>query len=195
MSHSTNGRAAPDEDGSTSTNGSGSTRTVTKSSSSSGESRVVARYDYVSQNGKRRAQKVRKEPKQFYWRYQAADGNWIRARKMPFEVRLYKRRELRQAIRDGAPVYIADGEKDVESLRAQGFVATCCPHGSENWREEDSAYFQGGEEVIVVHDDDSEHPKPEHRWHGYDGAVKTKNSIAQAIGGDRVRMAAPATMT
>lgn len=179
---------------STHSNGSGSNRTEKNSSGPSGPRKGVAFYDYRGLNGERWLQKVRTEPKGFYWRYRTKDGrSWNRSRgQLPSEPQLYRVTELREAIDAGvSPVYVADGEKDVETLRAAGLVATCAPHGSEKWRDEYAAYFRGAEEVVVVHDDDSGHPDPHHRWHGYDGAVRTRDSIAARIGQDRVALLAP----
>lgn len=153
--------------------------------------RLSVTYDYASRDGERKAQKVRTEPKGFYWRYWTSSENWARARSMPFEVQLYRQRELLKGVKAGKPVYVVDGEKDVDTMVAHGLVATCCPHGSERWRDEDSAHFLGATKVVVIQDDDSNHPRPEHRWHGHDGAVKTKASIARIVGADRVQIMAP----
>lgn len=183
------GKAAPNESGSPD-NGARAEAAGTDSTVPGNGSRVVAKYDYLSRDGRRRAQKVRKEPKQFYWRVWTASNNWQRSRNMPFEVRLYRQKELLQAIKDGKTIYVVDGEKDVDTLAAHGFVATCGPHGSERWRDEDAALFKGARRIVVIQDDDSGRSKPEHRWHGYDGAVRTKNSIGRVIDGDRVSIRA-----
>src|SRR5262249_55986873 len=40
-------------------------------------------------------------------------------------------------------VYLAEGEKDVDRLRASGLVASCNPMGAGKWRDEYSAYLAG----------------------------------------------------
>ena len=62
---------------------------------------------------------------------------------------LYRLREVIEA----EEVFIVEGEKDVETLRAWGFVATCNPGGAGKWRDEYSEYLTG-KKVIVLQDDD-----------------------------------------
>ncbi len=57
------------------------------------------------------------------------------------------------AIRDGKPVYVVEGEKDVETLEANGLTATTCPGGAKNWRRAHSEHLKGAD-VIVVPDND-----------------------------------------
>lgn len=50
-------------------------------------------------------------------------------------------------------VFLPEGEKDCESLRGHGFVATTNPGGANAWRDEFNSYF-AGREVIVIPDND-----------------------------------------
>lgn len=59
-----------------------------------------------------------------------------------------------------ATVFIAEGEKDVERLRALGLVATCNPMGAGKWRQEFSKQFEGQAEVVILADNDK--PGMEH---------------------------------
>lgn len=50
-------------------------------------------------------------------------------------------------------VWIAEGEKDVESLRAQGVTATCNPMGSGKWKGADQEPLRG-KDVVILSDND-----------------------------------------
>ena len=51
-------------------------------------------------------------------------------------------------------VIVAEGERDVESLEALGYVATSNAGGAEKWREEWSHYFAGKHVVVFPDNDD-----------------------------------------
>jgi hypothetical protein len=53
-----------------------------------------------------------------------------------------------------ALVLICEGEKDVETGIAQGFVCTSSPGGAGKWRSEFAAYFKGRPRVCIVEDND-----------------------------------------
>lgn len=65
---------------------------------------------------------------------------------------LYRLPELLAAPAD-ALVFIPEGEKDVESLRALGFVAICNFGGAEKWRAEWGALLDG-RDVVISPDND-----------------------------------------
>lgn len=50
-------------------------------------------------------------------------------------------------------VVVCEGEKDAETLRAHGFVATCNPFGAGKWRDEYSGALHG-KSVILLPDND-----------------------------------------
>jgi 5S rRNA maturation endonuclease (ribonuclease M5) len=50
-------------------------------------------------------------------------------------------------------IYVVEGEKDVETLRAWGLVATCNPGGAGKWKEEYSRSLKG-KTVIILQDND-----------------------------------------
>jgi hypothetical protein len=66
---------------------------------------------------------------------------------------LYRLPELLAADPSGT-VYVVEGEKDVETLRALGLVATTNPGGALKWRPEYSAELRGRNVVIVPDHDD-----------------------------------------
>lgn len=66
---------------------------------------------------------------------------------------LYNLPELLKAIKNGYPVYIVEGEKDVETLRKLGLTATT-DGSTSNWHSEYAKYFKGAR-VIVLYDNDA----------------------------------------
>ena len=68
---------------------------------------------------------------------------------------LYRPPELIAALKanPGCKVLICEGERDVDTAVACGYVATCCPMGAMKWREEYSPYLKGAH-VIIVEDND-----------------------------------------
>jgi putative DNA primase/helicase len=51
-------------------------------------------------------------------------------------------------------LFVPEGERDCETLREHGLVATTNPMGAESWREEFNPFFSG-RQVIILPDDDS----------------------------------------
>lgn len=72
---------------------------------------------------------------------------------------LYRLPELIAAVKAGEVIYLAEGEKDVESLRKQGFAATCNSGGAGKWRPEYSQFLR---EAIVVICADKDEPGQAH---------------------------------
>ena len=114
--------------------------------------RIVASYDYTDETGTLLFQVVRLDPKNFRQRRPDGDGGWIwktaGTRRVP-----YRLPALLQAIDDGEPIYIAEGEKGVEALRTLGLAATCSPGGAGKWRAEFNALFAAAH-VVVLPDND-----------------------------------------
>ncbi len=58
------------------------------------------------------------------------------------------------------PVFVAEGEKDVDRLALGGLVATCSPHGAGRWENRRESYdraLQGRSVVILPDNDDAGH--------------------------------------
>jgi hypothetical protein len=109
---------------------------------------IVRTYDYRDEDGALLYQVCRFEPKSFRPRRPDGRGGW---RWGYGDVRrvLYRLPEVL-----GAPiVFVTEGEKDVETLRAHGFVATTNAGGANGWRDEFNPVF-AGREVIILPDDD-----------------------------------------
>lgn len=135
--------------------------------------RIVAAYDYTDEAGKLLFQVVRFDPKGFKQRRKdpsSMDGwNWSTkgVRRVPFHLP-----QLLAAVKDGRPVFIVEGEKDVLTLENAGFAATCNPGGAGKWQSEYGKYFKGAA-VIVIADKD----KPG-RDHAADVAAKLQGTAA-----------------
>ena len=116
--------------------------------------RVVAEYEYTDENGRVLFIVVRKEPKAFIQRRQ--DGQWGRgdARLVP-----YRLPELIAAVAAADRVWICEGEKDVEAMRAAGVVATCNAGGAGKWLPEFSRFLEGADVTIV---EDKDEPGRDH---------------------------------
>lgn len=111
--------------------------------------RIVAEYGYCDEQGRLLYQVVRTDPKGFFQRYPDERGGWIN-RKHSRQV-LYRLPEVLSA----SIVLLVEGEKDVETLRSYGFVATTIAGGAKSaWL---SGFTQGlaGRTVILVPDNDS----------------------------------------
>ena len=92
---------------------------------SSEPERIVATYDYNDEHGNLLYQIVRLEPKAFRQRRPGVRGDWI-WKKCHRQV-LYRLPE----VIDAPIVFVVEGEKDVETLRAHGFVATTNAGGAK----------------------------------------------------------------
>jgi 5S rRNA maturation endonuclease (ribonuclease M5) len=114
-------------------------------------SSIVTAYSYKDEKGILRYQQVRFEPKDFRFRRPDGNGGWIWNLHGVSKI-LYHLRELI----DAEEVFIAEGERDVETLRRLGFVATTNPGGAGvgKWLEEYSRVLT--KKVVVVLQDNDE---------------------------------------
>ena len=95
---------------------------------------------------------VRTKPKGFFQRRPDGDGGYINNIK-GVTLSLYHQDEIPQSIANGKTIFIVEGEKDVDRLRTEGFVATCNPGGANKWRD---IYSQAliRADVIIIPDND-----------------------------------------
>jgi hypothetical protein len=63
---------------------------------------------------------------------------------------LYRLPDLRRA----EFVYIVEGEKDADNLRAIGLTATCNPGGASKWRPENADSFQPHQRIVIIPDNE-----------------------------------------
>ena len=110
--------------------------------------RIVATYDYTDAAGELLYQIVRFEPKDFRQRRPDGRGGWI-WKKHPDQV-LYHLPEVLEA----PIVFVVEGEKDSETLREWGFVATTNAGGAKApWLPTFTETLRG-REVILIPDAD-----------------------------------------
>lgn len=111
-------------------------------------------YDYTDEAGELVFQVVRYRPKEFRQRRRDPSGQgWIYNLRGVRRV-LYRLPEVRQAIADGEPVYLCEGEKDADAIRNAGGIATTAPMGAGKWRAEYDDQLKGVAGVIICVDRD-----------------------------------------
>ncbi|WP_245514570.1 AAA family ATPase [Aquamicrobium defluvii] len=86
---------------------------------------------------------------------------------------LYHRDEVLKAKADGRPVYLCEGEKDVETLRAWGFTATTNAGGAKYWSEQFDDDLAGADVVILPDNDDAGRQRGLIRGGGLSGRAKS----------------------
>jgi putative DNA primase/helicase len=110
--------------------------------------RIVATYNYTDENGTMLYQVVREEPKSFKQRRPNGSDGWI-WKKHPHQVLYHLPEVLENPI-----VFVVEGEKDAETLRDQGFVATTNAGGAKAlWLPQYTESLRG-REVILIPDND-----------------------------------------
>ena len=108
---------------------------------------IVDTYDYRDEAGLLLYQVVRLEPKSFRQRRRDSEGKWVWSLGNVRRV-LYRLPELLRAD-PAAPVYVVEGEKDVEALRRLGLVSTCNSGGAGKWHESYATSLRGRDVVIL----------------------------------------------
>jgi len=115
----------------------------------------TAVYDYHDESGRLLFQSLRyDDPKTFRQRHLDAEtGEWVYNMQDVPRV-LYGLPEVIQGVSEGRTVYVVEGERDVESIRATGHVATCNPMGAGKWRDEYAEVLTGANVIIVADRDE-----------------------------------------
>lgn len=111
---------------------------------------IVASYEYRDDGGHLLAVKDRfykDGKKQQYWRYQDKTGKWFYG-KGDAELPLYKHECIDN------PVYLVEGEKDVDTLIAGGLHAVTNPNGAGEWKDWYTEQLRGYD-VCVIPDNDA----------------------------------------
>ena len=120
--------------------------------------RIVTTYDYLDEQSALLFQAVRFDPKEFRQRRPDGRGGWIFDLKGVRRI-LYRLPEL-LAADPALPVFLVEGEKDVDNLRAVGLVATCNPMGASKWNNEYTKALSGRRVVLLP---DNDEPGRKHR--------------------------------
>lgn len=121
-------------------------------------SEVIREYVYEDDRGEpylRVERSITKQFRQSRWVQRGLSGRWEygapRGPKLP-----YMLRSLLDAKADD-PVFICEGEKDVETLIDMGLLATCNPGGAGKWSADLNRWFVGSDRprtVFVLQDND-----------------------------------------
>lgn len=131
----------------------------------------VATYDYQDAAGKLVMQVLRYKPKTFRQR-RPLDSGWIfnikGVKPVPYHLP-----ELLGSSKD-EPVFIVEGEKDVDRMLAIKALATCNAGGAGKWQDEHSAYLKGRDVILLADNDEAG------RKHVLDVAEKLKG-VAKSI--------------
>ena len=135
-------------------------------SNSNHSSQANITYDYRDEDGVLLYQKMRADPKKFWFQTPNGNKNLSDVRRV-----LYRLPEL---IKSTGIIFIVGGEKDVETLMKHKLTATTNDNGEGNWRPEFSQYFKN-RDVVIPEDNDAKGEK-----HG--GVVsKALEGIARSI--------------
>jgi hypothetical protein len=120
----------------------------------------AATYDYTDADGALLFQKVRNPPGQesrFWLRRPDGKGGWINDAKGVNTGILYHAPGVARAITEGRVVAVVEGEKDANSVRALGLIATCNAHGASElgkrpkWTKAHSEQLRGAD-IVVFND-------------------------------------------
>lgn len=116
-------------------------------------------YDY---GGLRKVRTPWSPPRpKFIWQHQNGSGKWEGGTDgADTNGLLYRIDEVREAIADGEPVLVVEGEKDVDTCWRLGFAATCNAHGASEkdkapkWTDAHSEQLRGAD-LVVLWDNDA----------------------------------------
>jgi len=101
-----------------------------------------------------------KPRKKFLARRQDESSNWIYKVKGFIDPVPYKLPQLQNAIRCLRRIYLVEGERKADRLRALGLEATCNPFGCKwEWTDKFVEYFRGAEIIILA-----DHDGPGRAW-------------------------------
>ncbi len=108
---------------------------------------IIAKYDYVDENGTLLYQSVRGKPKRFRQRRPDGMDGWIWNLRDTRRV-LYRLSDLINAPPESF-IYVVEGEKDADRLAKAGMVATTSPMGAGKWASVDDSVLEGRHVVIL----------------------------------------------
>src|SRR5690348_5177147 len=128
----------------------------TDGASGNGLGQLVAKYDYEDAEGVVRFQIRRYAPKTFRAFHPNGVGGWAPGMNGG-KAMLYHLPEVVAAVKAGKPVFVVEGEKDVETLRARKKIATCSPFGAGKWRSEYAEVLRGAHVVVIADKDEAGH--------------------------------------
>lgn len=121
--------------------------------------KIVEIYNYVDQNGKYLYSKIRFEKdengkKEMLYGVLNKEKDWFQYGLKGIHKTLYNLPEIREAAAQKRTIYYVEGEKDVETLRGLGLIATTAG-SSGDWRRFFSKYFSGVDVVLLPDNDEA----------------------------------------
>lgn len=117
--------------------------------------RIIAEYLYCDADGVLLFKKIRYQPKNFSLARPDGQGGWIYNIKGVKPV-LYHLPDVIQGVSKKQPIYIVEGEKDAETLKSYGLIATSTFSGAGNrkWLKQYNDYLTHATAVIIQDNDD-----------------------------------------
>ncbi len=145
---------------------------------------VVATYPYTDESGASLYEAVRYDPKDFSQRVPLGSGLYAHklngVRRVPYHLADLLNRKARET------VFVVEGEKDADALRALGFCATTNAGGCGwNWTPDFAESFRGSKRIAVVPDCDEGDPKKGTRK-GREAAVSRAQMLLEVCDDVRV---------
>ena len=121
--------------------------------------KIVEIYDYVDEGGKYLYSKIRFEKdengkKEMLYGVLNKEKDWFQYGLKGIHKTLYNLPEIREAAAQKRTIYYVEGEKDVETLRGLGLIATTAG-SSGDWRRFFSKYFSGADVVLLPDNDEA----------------------------------------
>jgi hypothetical protein len=125
-----------------------------KTNGSKGSRRqIVVTYQYTDAFGELLFEAVRFQPKSFAQRRPDGKGGWV-WNLDGVERTIYRLPEVYEALALEKPIFVVEGEKDVDALWKIGIPATCNPQGAGKWRDEYSQILAGAVVYIIPDQDE-----------------------------------------
>lgn len=117
---------------------------------------AIASYEYRDDAGNLLAVKDRFPDKVMMWRHLSPDGKWLYGTGGK-EIPLYMHDKISN------PVYLVEGEKDVDTLRSGGLSAVTSPNGAGSWKDSYTRQLRGYDVIIIPDNDEpgKKHAKAE----------------------------------
>ena len=113
---------------------------------------LVATYDYIDVDNKLLFQVLKFFPKDFRQRRPDGKGGWISNLHGTDRI-LYNLSEVVESVDAKRPVFIVEGEKDVESLKKLGLCATCNSGGACKWLPRHTETLTNADAIIITDKD------------------------------------------
>lgn len=123
------------------------------SGTSHGRTESMTGYDYRNSDGELLFKVIRSPGKRFAVQRPASDGGFVSGLNGQVPV-LYRLPELIAAVNRGEMVFVAEGEKDVDTLYHRGLTATTAPFGAGKWRDDFNVFLKQAHVVLLPDNDE-----------------------------------------